>query len=295
MKKYMLLFLAVIFTASSYAQDFVVNKYEVDVYINADGYFDVVENYDLTFDRLKHGIYRDIQTKYNVIDFEGNEVKREILISNIEVPDRKFETTNSFMRKLGGTLQIKIGDPSSTVSGLQHYEIKYRVKRAFLHKPNADRFYWNLKPTLWNASFQDIQFKIHLPNNNAIDDESYTVYSGTFRTTESSNDFTIEQIEGVIIGNAVKGFTSNYGDGVTILIDLPKGAIKEYKPVWPFWIQYGWTLIIGTLISGFYLLWRKHGKDDPTPTTISYHPPARGAAWILGAGTRVLSSDCRRE
>ena len=273
MKKLILSFLALIALSASYAQGFVVKNYEVDIYINADGYFDVVENYDISFDIHKHGIYRDIRTRYDLVTFDNSEETREIKISNIEVPDHKFEATNGFMRKVGGTLQIKIGDPDRTIIGPQHYEIKYRVKRAFLHEPDADQFYWNLKPTNWLAQFQDMKFRIHLPEKNAIDSQDYQVYSGTFGSTEQSKDFDIQQIDGVLTGTAIKGFSSYYGEAVTVLIDLPAGSIKEYKPLWPFWTQYGWTLLIGLLIGAFYLLWRKYGKDDSVPTTISYHPP----------------------
>jgi len=273
MKKLFLLFFALIAISTSYAQGFVVKNYEVDVYINTDGYFDVVENYDISFDIHKHGIYRDILTRYDIVAFDNSEEKREIKISNIEVPDHKFETTNGFMRKVGGNLRIKIGDPDRTIIGPQHYEIKYRVKRAFLHEPDADRFYWNLKPTDWLAQFQDMTFRIHLPDNKAIDSQDYQVYSGTIGSTEASKDFNIQQADGVLTGTAIKGFSSYYGEAVTVLIDLPPGSIKAYQPLWPFWTKYGWTLIIGLLIATFYLLWRKFGMDDSTPTTISYHPP----------------------
>jgi len=273
MKKQFLLFLALIALTTGYSQGFIVKNYQVDVYINADGYFDVVENYDITFNISKHGIYRDIQTRYDIVNFDNSEEKREIKISNIEVPNHKFDATNGFMRKVGGSLQLKIGDPDKTIIGPQHYEIKYRVKRAFLHEPDADRFYWNLKPTDWLALFQDMTFRIHLPDNMALDDANFKLYSGITGSIIPSDDFTIAQANGVITGTAKEGFNSNYGDAVTVLIDLPKGVVKEYKELWPFWSRYGWTLLCGGLLFGFYLLWRKYGKDDPAPTTISYHPP----------------------
>ena len=225
------------------------------------------------FTNPKHGIYRDILTRYEVEAFDGSEEKREIKISNIEVPGYKFVTTNAFMRKVGGTLRIKIGDEDITVRGELHYEIKYRVKHAFLHEPDADRFYWNLKPTDWYAQFQDMTFRIHLPEKGFVDGHDFQVYSGAIGSTEVTRDFSVQQADGVLTGTAVEGFTSNYGDAVTILIDLPPGSIKEYKPLWPFWTKYGWGLIAGVLITLFYGLWRKYGKDDRVPTTISYHAP----------------------
>ena len=66
MKKLILLLLTVFLSHSGYSQGFTVENYEVDVYINKDGYFDVEENYDLHFTQRKHGIYRNIQTHYDL-------------------------------------------------------------------------------------------------------------------------------------------------------------------------------------------------------------------------------------
>ncbi len=44
--------------------DFTVTNYKVDIHIQKEGYFDVVENYDINFNVSKHGIYRKIQTGY---------------------------------------------------------------------------------------------------------------------------------------------------------------------------------------------------------------------------------------
>lgn len=273
MKKPFFFILAFFAFSLCYAQGFYVKNYEVDVYIDPDGYFDVVENYDLFFTNPKHGIYRDIRTRYEVEAFDGSEEKREIKISNIEVPNFKYTTTNSFMRKVDGMLRIKIGDAEKWVKGDVHYEVKYRVKRAFLHEPDTDRFYWNLKPTDWFAQFNKVTFRIHLPNNKAIDEQDYEVFAGPIGTSFPSKEFIITQSNGVLTGTSPQGFKSNYGDAVTILIDLPPGTVKAYQPVWPFWTKYGWTLIIGALIALFYGLWRKYGKDDDVPSTISYHPP----------------------
>lgn len=273
MKKPFFFILAFLAISMSYAQGFSVKNYEVDVHISADGYFDVVENYDIYFTQSKHGIYRDIRTVYDVIAFDDSREKREIKISNIDVPDFKFTTTNSFMRRVEGMLRIKIGDANKTVKGDVHYEVKYRVERAFLHEPDADRFYWNLKPTDWFAQFNKMTFRVHLPDNKAIDEQDYEIFAGPFGTTFPSSEFMVTQVDGVLRATSPDGFTSNYGDAVTILINLAPGTVEAYQPAWPFWTRYGWTLIIGALIVLFYALWKKHGKDDRVPATISYHPP----------------------
>src|SRR5688572_20663259 len=109
-RKLILFLCGFLFFLKGFAQDFEVIHAEVDIYINADGYFDVVENYDLNFTAYKHGIYRDIQVNYDLLTEDGKQEKRRIKIRNIEVPNHKFEADPDFVQKLSDNLQIKIGD-----------------------------------------------------------------------------------------------------------------------------------------------------------------------------------------
>jgi uncharacterized membrane protein YgcG len=275
MKKLIFLLLTVFLGYSVYSQGFKVENYEVDIYINSEGYFDVIENYDLNFTQLKHGIYRNIQTHYDLENFEGKMETRDIDISEIEVPGRQFEATPRFFRKLEGAVNIKIGDPDKTISGPQHYQIKYRVKNAFLFEPAMTRFYWNLKPTQWEPPFQKIKFRIHLPEGMSIDLHDFHIYSGYTGNTEESTEFEMSYDDGVISGTSKDGFKSYTGDAVTVLLNLAPQSIKEIKPLWPFWNKNGWMLIAGLLVGGFYMLFRKYGKDDSVTTVISYYPPEK--------------------
>src|SRR5690606_7189322 len=124
-------------------------KYTADITMNPDGWFDVVEYYDVEFTEHKHGLLRNILTKYN-LDGES----RKIYISDIKVPGHKFSTTPRFIENLNGVQEIKIGDPNVTVIGPQHYEISYRVKNAYLFDDRQAMFYWNIKPDGWYANFE---------------------------------------------------------------------------------------------------------------------------------------------
>lgn len=273
MKKISLLLLFLLSFKFGYAQDFTVDQYSVDITIYEEGYFDVVETYDLTFDMPKHGIYRDIQTKYDLLTEEGNQEIRKIKISKVEVPGHKFETPFGFEQNLTGTYQIKIGDADKTVMGPQHYEIKYRVTNAFLHESDGDKFYWNLKPSDWLATFNNIEFKIHLPSSISVNDDAVFVYSGDVGATTVSPDINFTVANGVVEGRSQSAFKSYQGQSVTILINLPPNSIAEIKPLWPFWTDYGWTLILAVLLGSFFMTWLRYGKDDEVVSITSYFPP----------------------
>lgn len=273
MKKIFSILFIVFFTSLSIAQDFTVNNYSVDIYINKEGYFDVVENYDLNFEIHKHGIYRTIITDYNLLTSQGTEENRKIKISNIDVPNHKFEKPFDFEQKLSKSLNIKIGDKNKTVIGPQHYQIKYRVHNAFLFEENHINFYWNIKPDGWSADFHNIDFNIHLPENTILNDNSYFVYSGNTGLTSPSDQFELSYANHVISGKSKENFISYPGQSVTVLLNLPKNSVKEVKPLWPFWNNYGWLSIVIALIGGFYSVWKKYGKDKDVVTTISYYSP----------------------
>src|SRR5690606_32575198 len=145
MQKLSLLLFAFLGILNGYSQDFEVDKAQVDIYISAEGYFDVVEKYDLTFTESKHGIYRNIQTKYDLLNEDGVQEMHRIKIRNVEVPNYNFESEPDFIQKLSDNLEIKIGDEDITLIGPQHYEIKYRVYNAFLFEKDQILFYWNIK------------------------------------------------------------------------------------------------------------------------------------------------------
>lgn len=266
--------LLILFTfCNGFAQDFTVNNYTVDIHINQKGYFDVVENYDLNFNTHKHGIYRTIQTNYDLINSEGIKEKRKIKISNVKVPNYKFDAPFDFVQKLDDKIDIKIGDKDITLIGPQHYEIKYRVTNAFLFEDLLIKFYWNIKPQDWQADFHKISFKVHVPENVEISNANSFVYSGNRGIDSVSDDIKVQYGSGVFEGSSIDNFVSHPGQSVTVLINLPANSIKEIKPLWPFWNEYGWLFFIGALISTFYVVWRKYGKDEKVVSTTSYYPP----------------------
>ncbi|EAZ79363.2 hypothetical protein ALPR1_16983 [Algoriphagus machipongonensis] len=257
----------------AYAQGFIVNTYNVEITIYEEGYFEVVEKYDLDFSVPKHGIYRDIQTQYDFQTADQNLEKREIQISEIEVPNYKFEKSSKFEQRMSGNAQIKIGDADITLEGPQHYEIKYRVDNAFIFEPDQIFFYWNVKPSNWIAPFRQINFKIHLPSGITLNENQYFIYSGTTGIDTPSNDFQTSFENGVYQGNSLEDFVSASGENVTVLLKLPPGSIQEIKPFWPFWSNFGWSIILAIGYFVFYRTWKIHGKDDHAPTVTSYYPP----------------------
>ncbi|RAJ12857.1 DUF2207 domain-containing protein [Arenibacter echinorum] len=277
---YLLLILLAINTGL--AQDFTVQNYTVNITVHQEGYFDVVENYDLNFEIPKHGIYRTIQTKYDLVDSKGNESTRKIRISKIKVPDYKFEAPFDFVQKMQENMEIKIGDKDITLVGPQHYEIKYRVHNAFLFEESQIRFYWNIKPEDWLADFNQVSFTITLPDNVYPSKENSFVYAGDRGTSTTTADMQLYYTDNEFSGTSKAGFVSHPGQSVTVLINLPLGSVKEEKPFWPFWDSYGWVFLIGVMLFAFFRVWWKFGKDKRVIAATSYYPPDKLDPAMIG-------------
>ncbi|MBT8288998.1 MAG: DUF2207 domain-containing protein [Flavobacteriaceae bacterium] len=267
------LFCGLFAVISIQAQDFTVKNYKAEFHLNAEGYFDVVEKYDVNFHIPKHGVYRVIQTKYDFTDPDGISQKRKIKISNIKVPGHNFEGPSSFDQRFSEHVTMKIGDADKTIEGPVHYEIRYRVENAFIFNDQQVQFYWNIKPGGWHADFERIQFNVYGPEGSYMDANNCFVYSGPLGTTALSRDFSLQYEGSAVFGQSNAGFVSHDGENVTVLVKLPRDSIAEIKPAWPFWTNYGWTMMIAGLIGSFYMLWKRYGKDDELPATTSYYPP----------------------
>ncbi len=273
MKKVLFLLFLSLVHITLHAQGFTVNNFTADIYLNKDGYFDVVENYDIQFTEAKHGIFREIITSYKLQTAEGKTENRKLVIENIEVPGHHFSINQKFQQRIDGKIEIKIGDKNQLVTGAQHYEIRYRVYNAFLFDHDWVQFYWNLKPQGWLAVFQKINFRIHTPDGAILSPENCFVYAGNTGTTTPSTDFDYGYADAVFSGKSHPFFISAPGQDVTVLVKLPKNLINENFITVPLWQQYGWIGILAFLLLAFWLVWLIYGKDDKVISTTSYYPP----------------------
>lgn len=273
MRKSILLLVLILFGAFAYGQGFLVRQLNVDIYLNSEGYFDVVENYDIDFLEQKHGIFRDIITDYKLQTFDDKTESRKLVIKNIEVPHHEFSINRPIEQRTEGKVSIKIGDKNAYVFGNHHYEIKYRVYNAFLFDETYAQFYWNIKPQNWLALFQQVNFTIHTPRDIPLSANNCFVYAGNSGVTELSQDFEYTYADGSFTAKSHESFYSVPGQDVTVLIKLPVDTIQANFITTPIWQKYGWIGILVGLLFGYWLVWLKYGKDDKVTATTSYYPP----------------------
>ena len=272
-KLYFLLVITIFAGQLGFAQGFTVQNFSADIHISSEGYFDVIENYDIDFTESKHGIYRDIVTKFDFTDADGKVSKREIFISNIEIPGEKFNTNIFLGRQIGDNLNIRIGDKNILVNGNKHYEIRYRVKNGLFFTDDLAQLYWNIKPSHWQADFNKINFTINTPEGTSLSSENCFVYSGNTDNTEPSTEFDYEYSGNTFSGNSKADFQSSPGQNVTVLVKLPRPLIREAGFTIIFWKRYGWLVILGLVLLGLFLFIRNKLLSNKVIAVTSYYPP----------------------
>lgn len=281
-KLYFLIYFTIFTWQFSIAQDFVVQNFTADIFISPEGYFDVVEKYDIDFTEAKHGIFREIITKF---DFEAEHVKvskHEIYISDIDVPGEKFKINGIFEKQIGNNINIRIGDKNTLVSGNKHYEIRYRVKNALIFTDDLVQLYWNIKPADWHTFFDSVSFTIHAPEGASLSSENCFVYSGETGNTEPSTEFDYEYSGNIFSGKSKQGFRSSYGQNVTVLVKLPKALVKEMDFTPSIWKRYGWLGILGLAFIAMIMFIRNRLQANKVIVVTSYYPPEKMDPAMVG-------------
>ncbi|MCR4326338.1 MAG: DUF2207 domain-containing protein, partial [Candidatus Roizmanbacteria bacterium] len=102
-----------------------INSFDADITVNRDGTITVNEVILYDFGALeRHGILRTIP--YLKTNTQGKQYKLDLQVQGVyDEPGVAYRYTTS---RENNQLQIKIGDPNRTVTGVHTYVITYRVK-----------------------------------------------------------------------------------------------------------------------------------------------------------------------
>ncbi|MGH7886042.1 MAG: DUF2207 domain-containing protein [Thermodesulfobacteriota bacterium] len=248
-----------------------IKSFDVDIFLNESGWVKVEENIEYDFkDTFRHGIFREIPYKYKIGNHNYN-----LNIDIISVRDENGKSYNYNLSRGSGKLNIKIGDPENTVTGINTYIIEYSVENSILFFNDYDEFYWNATGNeWWNIPIAESRAKVYFEQN--VPSETKT-QCFTGKTGSTNQDCKIYKAEKIITFTSEKTFSG--GEGLTIDIALPKGVIKEpsfLSKAFRFIKQnsiYSIPLFVFIFLYGF---WKYEGKDPQNSDSIAvmYEPPA---------------------
>ena len=201
-----------------------IKSFNTDVRINTNGTIEITEQIIYDFGpNERHGIFRNIP----LIKTNTDGKRFRLKISDVRVDGDKFSTsyTNSH-------LEIKIGDPYKTITGVKAYVIEYVVSGALTYFSDHDELYWNMTGNDWNVPITQFNGKISVPANVDFNIYKYACFSGIAGSTEQNcfisyfkdpqGNFSSVNIQG-------KGLFSAY-NGLTAVVGFPKNVVQVLEP-----------------------------------------------------------------
>ena len=263
------IFVFIPFTAR--AQDFTINNFTANILVNPDSSFTVKETLTVEFHRPRHGIYREIPYIYT--DSLGRNIRTPTEV--LSVKDGSGNKLRAKVSRKGNIINIRIGDPDTYVSGLQKYEIFYKVENAILFFEDHDELYWNVTGNYWKAEIKHAVCTVSLAGKKTNEFRT-ACYTGISGSAEKSCAY--ETAENFI--EFKTGRSLSAGEGLTIAYGWDKGIVNPpssfRKFLWLINLQQNWIFIF-PLSSLIIMLnvWYRKGRDPRgrEAVTVMYGPP----------------------
>jgi uncharacterized membrane protein YgcG len=250
-----------------------IERFDADVWLERDGSFTVEERISWDFGSARrHGIYRKIPVAYG----RGRAADYRIRIEVEGVSD-ETGTARPYQAMIeDGELVVRIGDPARRVTGRQEYRLRYRVRRGILFFEGHDELYWNVTGDRWKVPMERVAARVLLPTGVA-EELRGACFTGPPGAVETS--CFAETTPGGLAVQATR--TLHAGEGLTLVLGIPKGVIEE-PTAWEVFLDRvsdylsAWLLLPLAALLGMGALWRSQGQDPEGSAAIAtrYEPPA---------------------
>lgn len=244
-----------------YYYDYVLDKYDINIKVNEDNTFDVVETITAYFKKPKHGIFRTIPLTNKITRLDGSKSTNRARITNLSV-NSKYKVSRE-----NGNYKVQIGDANKTLTGEQNYVIKYTYNLGKDKIKDYDELYYNIIGNEWDTAIGNITFTITMPKD--FDSSKLGFSSGSTGSTNNSN------IKYSISNNVITGkYTSilEKNEALTVRCELTDGYFSKAKDIIEPVLYIEFIIPLLFLLISFYL-WCKFGKDDEVIETVEFYPP----------------------
>jgi|GEM_PF-608100 len=248
---------------------YVFDHVNINIEINKDGSFTVIESLEVDFSESRRGIIRSIPYRY-----EKNGERIDVSFSNIEVDGDKFKLSRS-----RGEQIIRIGDADRYITGKKEYKVSYHVQGAISSYEDHDEFFWNLITPNSDATVTKSSFSISFPEDWIDSISEYRAFSGA-KGSQGQN-IVLHKEGRTLIGASRTELPS--GHGVSFAIKIPKGLIERQGRSTPqtneapqiSWVFRWWNVIPMGLAAFLLGFWRKFEKSsiDEEEVLDQYYPP----------------------
>jgi uncharacterized membrane protein YgcG len=251
------LFFALLLSAwPSMAKSEEIRCFSSDLTLARDGNLDVNEEIVMDFQGAsRHGIFRVIPVTYH----RGSGVY-SINLKVKSITDENGEALPYKAERNGPDLNIRIGNPESTVVGVHAYRINYTVTRAVNFFDGAAELYWNVNGNDWPFPISKCIAYFHPPASVPLKEIRTQSFVGELGSRKGGQ---IVQKDGSLVAI---GRNLAPGQGMTVVFGLPNGVITPpslFDKIYGFcedWLG----LVAIPILTGIvlYVYWHAFGRDQ---------------------------------
>ena len=227
-----------------------VTNYNVDVDVAENNSYDYHEHLDVYYVTAHHGIYRYLP-------------KQGQKISKIRVPGYDVETYSQ-----SGYEVVQIGSADYTLTGLNPYDITYKISMYEDENEEMDMLLLNLIPTDWETEIENVKCTVTLPKE--ADLSKAEIFSGTYGTSGNEDNAVLTTSEdGLTMTVTAQNVPAHHG--ITLQLPLPQGY-------WQGAMVFGKLSLFNYLLFllgpvGAAILWYLFGRDKHMVKTLEFYPP----------------------
>jgi uncharacterized membrane protein YgcG len=260
----LLVFLAVLPAA---ARQLVIQHFDEQVVVNADGTIDVTENIQARFNGTNwHGIYRSIPVEYTTP--EG--LNYTLFLDVLSVTDSDGQKLKYEQSQLGRNTRLKIYVPDADNS-THTILLTYRIHNAISYDQDHDELYWNVTGNEWDAPIESASVIVVLPTG--VTGLHAIAYTGVFGSRRE--DARVE-----VTDNSVEIQTTRalgFHEGLTAVVGFDKGFVHPPSAAAKIilFLRSNWPLFIPVIVFAvmFYMWWTRGRDPEHGSVTVQYDPP----------------------
>jgi uncharacterized membrane protein YgcG len=240
------------------AEDYSIDSFDSHITVTTKGYYDIVENAQLTFNVPKHGFYRTLPTMFT-LDGEDSINARVTKIKANEDLD---------VSKSSYSVVMRLGSADRTVTGEHDYAISYRYDIGEDRFTDKDEFYFNIIGTEWAVPLEKTTFTVEFPS--PIDKDEIFFTRGLLGSTGNDGvTWSLDSSSQIITGQVDR---LEVGEAVTIKVNLPEGYFTKRTNFQLIIAPFALILTLLALLLA-YKWWREYGRDKNLVIVPRFTPP----------------------
>ena len=277
--------------AASAQRSLVIQEFDAEIRVNADGTLDVVETIRPRFTGSWNGIYRAIPVEYRT----PQGFNYTLLIDSMTITDEQGRALRSESSRQRHYRKLKIWVPGAQ-DATRTVVLRYRVQNGLKFFDEHDELYWNVTGDEWEVPIEAAAARVHLPPGAA--GLRAAAFTGGYGSREAAAQVAYDP--GQVAVRSVRPL--NFKEGLTIVVGWYPGVVARPSSAQVV----GWNpgvvarpssaQKVGWFVRGNFLLvippvvlvamwrhWSRRGRDPRLrPIAPAYEPPSKLSPGELG-------------